>query len=226
MVAPLDVDAILKIKLTAISQAHHLHLVRPVQTLLKTLDLQRQQPRIVPTHGKIATVEPEARMSALLPDRPHLAFLIETPNITDLVRDLIAKDRASLRAHILVPSGENDLVGFQLTSIGKLQGVRKDLIDLLALFDLDLTRSDELRRADVDVVAAASLEILDEETRAVRPAVGSEPRLFQAREHFLVVLGLQAADLHLQGFEDWRREAVEQDVRFVDLRAVFVEEAF
>jgi hypothetical protein len=39
------------------------------------------------------------------------------------------------------------------------------------------------------------------------------------------VLGLQAADFDLESFQDWGRQAMEENIRLIDLRAMFVEEA-
>lgn len=96
---------------------------------------------------------PESRVPRVSPERAELARLVEAPNVPQPICHLVAENDARLRAHVLVARREDDLVGFEFRSIGKLEAVGEDLSDFLALLDFDFAVDDELGGADVDVVA-------------------------------------------------------------------------
>ena len=94
-------------------------------------------------------MEPEAWMTCLPPDRPHLTLGVITPDIAYSVSKLTAENVPCRRPHVLVPSRKYDLVGFKFCAIGEAQAVGEDLFDLLALFDFYFAVDDELRAADI-----------------------------------------------------------------------------
>ena len=192
---------------------------------LERLDLQREHAGIIPAEGEIAAKEPEAGMARLPPHSPQLALLVKAPDVFDAVRQRISKDLPRLRAHVLVPGREDDLVRVQLRPVPEAHGVRQDLVDLLALLDLDLAVDDELRRAHVDVIPAAALEVFHKQARAVRALVEFKPGLLQPSEQFRVVLVLRRSDGDVDALEDRVRNAVEEDVGVFDRRARLVIEA-
>lgn len=196
-----------------------------IHTLLNTLDLQRQQSRVIPAQRHVATMEPEARVAAVLPYRAPLALFVETPDILDTIAEFIAVHVARLAAHVQVPRGKDNLVRLQGGAVGELQPVGENLGDLLALLDLDLAVGDELRRADVNVVAAAALEVLEEQAGAVRAVVELEAGLGEAVEDVLVVGALDGADLGLHGLEHGVGEAMEEQVGIVGRGRIFIEKA-
>lgn len=106
-------------------------------TLLESLDLQSNHSRPVSAQSKITSEEPETRMSSLAPHGSDLALFIESPNILDLVGQLVTKDVSSLRSHVLVAGGEDDLVCWKFGTICEFQAVGLDFCDFLALLDLD-----------------------------------------------------------------------------------------
>lgn len=128
-----------------------MHLSR--QPFQLRLDLQSQHPRKVPTDRQVAAVVPEPRVARVPPQRTELARLVVAPNVPQPVRDRDAKDGTRLRPHVLVAGSENDLVGRELRPVGELEPVGAHLGDLLAVLHLDLAVDDELRGANVDVVA-------------------------------------------------------------------------
>lgn len=107
-------------------------------------------------------------MAGLPPYRAHFAFRVITPDVADTVGYFITEDLSRLRPHVLVPSGEDDLVRFEFRAICKADAVWEDLIDFLALLHFDLSVDDQLRTADVDVVASAALEVFHEEAGILR----------------------------------------------------------
>lgn len=170
-------------------------------------------------------MEPKARVPTSLPDSAHFTFLVEAPYISNLVRDLVSEDRSCLSAHVLVSSSEDDLVRFQLRTIGEAQTMREHRFNLSSLLHFDLSGSDELRGANIDVVSAAALEIFDEEACTIWSTVDFEACFGQTCKHILVMFGLQRADFDLQSFEDGSWKTMEQDVCFINLRAVLGEQA-
>jgi len=101
-------------------------------------------------------------MSTPSKHRPQFAFLIKTPNISQLCLQFFAKDLSSLCPHIQVARCEYDLVGFEFRSVVEAHTVGEDFGDFAALLDPDGAQGDERGGADVDVVTAAALEVLDE----------------------------------------------------------------
>lgn len=192
--------------------------------LLQRFNLQRQNPRIVPTQCQIPAHKPEARVAAPSPDRPHFALLVKAPDTAHPIGNFVAQDLPRLRPHILVSRREDNLIRLQLRSVGELQSMRQHLRDLLALLDLDLAVDDQLAGPNVNVVAASALEVLEEETRVIGPVVQLEPGLRQPFQRLLVALVLQRGHLDLLRFQDLRRDAPQQEIGVVDWRAVLVVE--
>lgn len=177
------------------------------QSLLHGLNLQRQQPRIVPAERQIPAHEPESRMSTASPNRPHLSFFVEAPDIPNAVRDFLPERDARLRAHVLVSCREDDFVRAEFRPVREAQAAGQDLGDLLALFDFDLAVCDHLARANVDVVSTAALEVFEQETGVVGAAVDLEAGFFQAFVDRGVVFTSELCYFGLLLFEQRRREA-------------------
>ena len=102
-------------------------------------------------------------MSTPSKHRAQLALLIKTPNIAQLRLQFFAKDLTSLCPHIQVAGCKYDLVGGEFGAVGEAYALREDFGDLAALLDADGAGGDEGGGADVDIVAAAALEVLYEE---------------------------------------------------------------
>lgn len=97
--------------------------------------------------------------------------------------------------------------------------MRLDTRDFLPLLDANVPVDDELRRADVDVVAAAALEVLHEHACAVGPAVGAEAGCAQAGQEIGVAVGDFGRDVLVQALEDGVGQAHEEEVGVVGGRA-------
>ena len=151
-------------------------------------------------------------MPAPLPDRAHLALVIQTPHIADTVGDGIAKDQPRLRAHVLVSGREDDLVRVQHGAVRELQARRQDLADFLALLHLNLTVDDQLASANIDVVPAAALQVLDQQACIHGPSIDAEPGLLKALDGLRVVLVNNLGHLGLLQLEELRRDTPEIQV--------------
>jgi len=101
-------------------------------------------------------------MSTPSKHRPQFTLFIETPNIPQLSLQFLAKDLSSLCPHVQVASCEDDFIGFELRAVVEAHAVGEDFGDFAALLDADGAGGDERGGADVDVVAAAALEVLYE----------------------------------------------------------------
>src|ERR1700722_6091186 len=112
--------------------------------LLKGLYLQCQHSGEIPAQRQIAPKEPEARMPCFPPQSPQFTLFVKAPNILDAIGQLISKDLSGLRPHILVPSRKHNLVRLQLRPVLEAHSMRQNLINLLALLDLDLPINNEL----------------------------------------------------------------------------------
>src|SRR6478735_169508 len=143
------------------------------------LELQGKIVRIVPALVQVAAVDPQVLHVGGLPHvaqfplpRPRILRRIrsEPPALADGVRHL-GRDQISQPAvHRPIPRGVNNDVGIQLRSVGHHDGVAGDLADL-AIGQLDPAVDDQLRGADVDVVAGAAPQVLQEQAGAVNAEV-------------------------------------------------------
>ena len=167
---------------------------------LDSFDLQGQRPRVETAQRQIAPEEPKPRMTAPTPHSPRLALVIEPPHIRHPIRQAIPKDLPRRLPHVLIPRRENNLIGFQLRVIRQDQAVGFDALDRVPMFDLDLSVGDELRGADVEVVAAAAAEVLHEEASAVGAAVDSEAGGGETLEERPIAPGHFGRRLDLEGF--------------------------
>ena len=84
-----------------------------------------------------------------------------------------------MKTHLLAPGGKDNLVSFQAGAVGKRKAMRCDLSDLLIMLDLDLAIRNHLRGSEIDVVAAAALQILDEKTAVAWTVVTNEAGCLQ-----------------------------------------------
>lgn len=156
------------------------------------------------------------------PHGAQLAFLVEPGHILDAVGQLVAEDPPGRGPHVGVSGCEDDLVGRQLLAIGEGEGVAVDGTDLLALLDVDLAVGDERGGADVDVIAAAALEVFHEEARVVGPVVELEAGLGEAVVEVVVAVGDLFGGVDVHAFEDGVGDGHEEQVGVVDGRAAFL----
>ena len=152
-------------------------------------------------------MKPETRVTATSPHRPSLALFVKPPHSLHFSRDFLAEDRLGRRLHVLVPRSADDLVGVELDAVVQLHAVREGLLYAGAVVGLDLPVDDELRRADVDVVAAAALEVLHEHAGVHRAAVGPEAGPVQPLEQVPVEPLLDLVDVSVDGLEHLARRA-------------------
>src|SRR5580692_6457445 len=112
---------------------------------------------------QIAAMEPQA---FLLRRLPHVALLdfpragvlggvrAESPDLADLVGHFPADEVSNKAVHRTVAGGVDNDIGGQFLAILEPDAARRDFLDLTG-DQLDLAIDDELRGANVDVVAGA-----------------------------------------------------------------------
>ncbi|KAI6777340.1 hypothetical protein HG530_001285 [Fusarium avenaceum] len=164
-------------------------------------------------------------MSTLLPNRPHLTLIIESPHITALICNRITKHHPRLGAHVLVPRRKDNLISLQLRTVRKAKTMGQNSFDLLAVLHLDLAVGDELGGANVDVVASAALEVLHQKAGAVGAAVHLEARLVETFEDLLVALGLLVAGFDSESLENRGGKSVDEEIGVVNMRTTFAVDA-
>src|SRR5215813_13633903 len=110
---------------------------------------------------QIAAVEPEAFLLRRLPHVALFAFPwagvlgrvgAEPPDLSDLVGHFPADKVSDKAVHRAVAGGVDNYIGGQFLAVVELDAVRRDFLDR-AGHQLDLTFYDELRGADIDVIA-------------------------------------------------------------------------
>lgn len=106
-------------------------------------------------------------MAALSPNSPHLPFLVKAPDILHLIRNCVSEDFTGLGTHVQVAGSEDYLIGLDLLSIIELDRMRKNFDDIVSRFEANFLFGDQLRAADVKIVTAPSLEVLDPQARVI-----------------------------------------------------------
>lgn len=120
---------------------------------------------------------------------PHcldLTLLIQPPHRLHLLAHLLPEYPHRGRPHVVVPRRKDNLVRLKDTPVGKLNAVWQDLLDFLPLFDGDLAVDDELGGANVDVVAAAALPVLEDEAGAEGAVVELEADALETFEQLVI----------------------------------------
>src|SRR5581483_9891052 len=146
-----------------------------VTIYLAPLELQRQVERVMAALHQVTAVEPKARLLGRLPHVAKLAFPrsrvvlgrgAEAPNRADARSDFGRDELRRPFAHVAVAGGEEDEVGGKARAVRQHHVAIGDFLDAAAL-QLDAAVDDELRGADVDVVAGAAAQIDRVQARAV-----------------------------------------------------------
>ena len=99
----------------------------------------------------------------------------EAPALADLVGHLLADQLGRPAVHRPVAGGIDDDIGGQNSAALHADALRRDRLDL-AVLELDRTVGDELRGADIDIVAGAAPQVLHEQAGLVIAEVELEPR--------------------------------------------------
>src|SRR6516225_2540114 len=97
------------------------------------------------------------------------------PDLADLVGRFPADEIGHKAVHRTVAGRVHDHIGGQFLAVVEPDAVGRDFLDL-ARDQLDLAVNDELRRANVDVVARAAAQILHEQPGVVVAEVEPEAR--------------------------------------------------
>ncbi len=150
------------------------------------------------------------------PHGAQLPFLVEAPDGLDALAQLVAEDLPRRGAHVRISRSKHNFVGGQFRAVGKGERVLVDGLDLLALLDVDLAVGDEGRGADVDVVAAAALKVLNEEAGVVGPVVELEAGLGEAVEEGAVLLGNLHRRVDVDALEYGVGDGHEEEVGVLD----------
>ena len=131
------------------------------QAHLAGLDLQREIFRVDAALGEAAGDEPEARLRG---SREHVAQLLsvaESPNRTDAASNIIAEQFADQMLLPLVARGQHDQLGSEHFAGAHARAFPHESGDIAELHQSDLSFDDQIRAADVEIVAAATGEVLE-----------------------------------------------------------------
>lgn len=150
------------------------------QPLLLRPDLRREEFRVDTALGEAAGDELEAGLAG---GAPHVAELllvfVEAPDAADARGDVVAEELAHEVLEAVVAGGEDDEVGGNDGAARHLCAVGDEAVNVRVRDDGDLAVDDEVGAADVEVVAAAGLQVL--ELPAVVLMVEAEAGAPQAR---------------------------------------------
>src|SRR4029079_7300321 len=109
-------------------------------------------------------MKPELRHCRRLPEIADLALpgtgiawcsRAIAPATADPLRNVFGNNQCDLSVHCLIAGGVDDELGGQLAAVGEDDGALLDLLDLDAAAHLDFAADDEVRCADVDVIAGS-----------------------------------------------------------------------
>ena len=125
----------------------------------------------------------------------------EPPDLADLVGYFPAHEIGDKAVHRTVAGGVDDHIGGQFLAVVEPDAVRRDFLDL-AIHQLDLTVDDELRGADVDVIAGAATQVLHEQPEIVVAEIEPETGFRQPCIKIGVVLADLVVDRLLQLIQD------------------------
>ena len=158
------------------------------QPLQVGLDLQGQEPGEQPALVEGAAHQPESVLARPGPHVAHEALLVEAPDDADAVGDLVAAQPPDARRLLLVPRGEHHEIGRDARAIREPQAGRAERRDVARVHEPDAPLRDELRAADVDVVAAALAQVLHVEPGLVGTEVQLEAHGGQPVQQLLIEL--------------------------------------
>src|SRR6266702_120744 len=139
--------------------------------LVACLQLQGKELRVMARLMQIAAVEPQAFLLRRLPHVALFAFpwagvlgrvRAEPPDLADLVGRVPADEVGHKAVHRAVAGRMDDYIGGQFLAIVDPDAVRRDFLDLTC-GQLDLAVDDEVRGADIDVIAGAAPQIFHEQ---------------------------------------------------------------
>src|SRR6266702_3293433 len=139
--------------------------------LVACFQLQGKELRVMARLMQIAAVEPQAFLLRRLPHVALFAFpwagvlgrvRAEPPDLADLVGRVPADEVGHKAVHRAVAGRMDDYIGGQFLAIVDPDAVRRDFLDLTC-GQLDLAVDDEVRGADIDVIAGAAPQIFHEQ---------------------------------------------------------------
>src|SRR6266850_5520782 len=158
------------------------------QARLARLDLQREVFRVDARLREAAGDEPKARLRGA---REHVAQLLavaESPDRADARGDVVAEELAHEVLLALPPRRQHDQVGAQYRPVLHAGTFGDELGDVRKLREADLAVGDEVRAADVEVVAAAAREIQELPSGPFLAVAEPEPFALQPVEERAVEL--------------------------------------
>ncbi|MPL79701.1 hypothetical protein SDC9_25585 [bioreactor metagenome] len=168
-----------------------MHLLQAVDGRLEPLhpglQLQREVERVMPRLVQVAAVEPQVLLLGRL---PHVALFAlpgtgilggvgaEAPDLTHLVRHLLADEVGGPAVHRAVAGGHDHEIRIEMGAVGQHHAGFVEARGL-ALHQLDRAVDDELAGAHVDVIARPAAQVFHEQARAVIAPVEIEARLLE-----------------------------------------------
>ena len=167
------------------------------QPLEARLELQRQEDRVEPRLHQVAAVEPQVLLGRRLPHVAQLAFPgagilggagTQAPALADLVRDLGRDQLGGPLVHRTIAGGIDDQVGLQFGAVVQHDGILGHALDLDTGLERDAAVGDQLRGADVDVVARAAPQIHRTDAGIVLAEGELEARLLEPRVEIRILV--------------------------------------
>ena len=153
---------------------------------LAGLDLQAKIFRVDAALGEAACDEPKARLRCV---REHVAQLLsvaESPDRAEAAGNIIAKQFADQMLLSLVACRQHDQIRGKRFAGTHQRSCRHEGGDIGELRQSDLAFDDQIRTADIEVVAAAAGEVLELPAGSVFAEIELEAAALEPIEQFLV----------------------------------------
>src|SRR4029077_2395998 len=126
---------------------------------LQRLDLQRQVARENPALRQASGGEPEPGLCGAPPHVAQLSALVESPDRSDALGDLVAEIKANGFLLVLVAGRQHQQFGRYDAPVAQSRAFGQEPLNVGELKQADRTGNDQLGAADVEVIAAATAQI-------------------------------------------------------------------
>src|SRR5215475_544582 len=156
------------------------------QAYLAGLYLQREILGVDAALGQTASDKPEARLRRARKHVAQLQFIAKSPDGADAGGNTVAKQLANQILLPFVAGRQHDQVGGEHIAGAHPRSLCDELDDIGKLHQSYLTFNDQIGTADIEIVAAATCEVLELPARSVFPEIKLEPHALKSIEEFPV----------------------------------------
>src|SRR5579862_9097282 len=153
---------------------------------LASLDLQRQELGVDPALGEAARGKPEALLAGAAPHVPELPLVVVTPDGPDALCDRVAEEPPHEILLAEISGREDHGISLQSGAVGQLQAIGREGCDVVELDQAYLPVDQQLRAADIQVIAASAPQVLHLESGVVGAVIELEANRSQALQDVLV----------------------------------------